>query len=211
MSKEKSTQEILEMEKIKSGVVILKNGALRGLLLVSSTNFALKSTEEQNSVIYQFQGFLNSLDFSCQIICQSRRLNLTGYIEKLKDLEIKQTNSLLKIQIADYHKFIQQFVENQDIFIKNFLVIVPYSSIETTGLNLPGKKRESFQITEDVFQRVKEQLLQRMEFVALGLRRCGLQAVPLTTPELIELFWSLYHPQEAEVGYYPEIPNELIR
>ena len=50
-----------------------------------------------------------------------------------------------------------------------------------------------------------------MEFVALGLRRCGLQAVPLTTPELIELFWSLHHPKEAEVGYFPEIPPELAK
>ncbi len=48
-----------------------------------------------------------------------------------------------------------------------------------------------------------------MEFVALGLKRCGLKAVPLNTEELIELFWSHYHPDEAEVGYYPEIPPEL--
>jgi len=45
-----------------------------------------------------------------------------------------------------------------------------------------------------------------MEFVALGLRRCSLKAVPLTTPEIIELFWSIHHPRRAEVGYYPEIP-----
>jgi len=49
-----------------------------------------------------------------------------------------------------------------------------------------------------------------MEFVALGLRRCGLKSMPLTTPELIELFWSVHHPKEAEVGYYPEIPPEII-
>jgi len=211
MSKERPTQEILEIEDIRSGVVVLKNGTLRGLLLVSSTNFVLKSTEEQNSVIYQFQGFLNSLDFSCQIICQSRRLNLTGYLEKLKNLEIKQTNPLLKFQTADYHKFIQQFVENQEIFIKNFFVIIPYSSLAITGFSLPGKKESPIQVSEAVFQRAKEQLLQRMEFVALGLRRCGAQSVPLTTSELIELFWSLHHSQEAEIGYYPEIPNELIK
>jgi hypothetical protein len=49
-----------------------------------------------------------------------------------------------------------------------------------------------------------------MEFVTLGLKRCGLQCAPLNTSEIIELFWSLYHPEEAEIGYFPEIPPELI-
>ena len=56
----------------------------------------------------------------------------------------------------------------------------------------------------------KQQLWQRMEFIALGLKRCGLKAIPLTTPELIELFWGLHHPKEAEAGYYPELPPEII-
>ncbi len=210
MPKEKSTQDFLEMEQIRNGVVILKNKAMRGVLIVSSTNFALKSLEEQNSIIYQFQNFLNSLDFTCQIICQSRKLNVTGYIEKLKVLEKKQTNKLLKFQTSEYREFIQQMVETQDILIKNFFVVVPYTSIEVTGLTVPGKKSQTYQLTEDVFRRCRDQLLQRMEFVALGLRRCSLQAVPLTTVELIELFWSLHHPKEAETGYYPEIPDELI-
>ncbi len=210
MAKEKTTQDFLEMEQIRNGVIILKNKAMRGVLLVSSTNFALKSAEEQNSIIYQFQNFLNSLDFSCQIVCQSRRLNVTGYIEKLKDLEKKQSNKLLKLQTAKYRDFIEEMVETQDILVKNFFVIIPYTSLEATGLMIPGKKPQEHQLTEDVFKRSREQLLQRMEFVALGLRRCNLQAVPLTTLELTELFWSLHHQKEAETGYYPEIPEELI-
>ena len=210
MPKEKTTQDFLEMEQIRNGVVILKNNAMRGVLLVSSTNFALKSLEEQNSVIYQFQNFLNSLDFSCQIICQSRKLNVAGYIEKLKDMEKKQGNELLKIQTSNYRRFIEELVETQDILIKNFFVVIPYTSFEATGLMIPGKKPQIQQLTEDVFRRSRDQLLQRMEFVALGLRRCGLQAVPLTTLELTELFWSLHHQKEAETGYYPEIPEELI-
>lgn len=208
MKKEETTQDFLEMKQIRDGVVILKNNMIRGVLMVSSTNFALKSTEEQNSIIYQFQNFLNSLDFSCQIICQSRKLNITGYIDKLKEMEKRQTNELLKLQTSEYWKFINKLIESQDILIKKFFVVVPYSSIETTGLMIPGKR--DVELTEDVFHRSKDQLLQRMEFIALGLRRCGLRSVPLTTVELIELFWSLHHIKEAEAGYYPEVPEELI-
>jgi len=211
MAGKKSSQEFLEIDQIRDGVIVLKNKTLRGVLIVSSINFALKSTEEQNSIIYQFQSFLNSLDFTCQILCQSRKLNITGYIEKIKELERSQTNELLKIQTADYRKFISNLVETQDILIKNFFVVVPYATLETTGFKIPGKKLDQKpEMTEEVFQRHKGQLWQRMEFIALGLRRCGLRAVPLITPELIELFWSLHHPKESETGYYPEIPDELI-
>ena len=207
----KTTQELLEIDQIREGVILLKNKALRGVLMVSSLNFALKSDDEQNATIYQFQSFLNSLDFPCQILVQSRRLNITGYIEKLKDLEKGQENELLKIQTTSYREFIESIIKEGVIMTKTFFIVIPFTLLESQGtppsafLKKPGVPA----LTEDEFQRCKTQLWQRMEFLAMGLRRCGLQAVPLTTLELIELFWGLYHPQEAEVGYYPEIPPEL--
>jgi len=209
-----STQQFLEIDQIREGVILLRNKAMRGVLMVSSLNFALKSEDEQNAIIYQFQNFLNSLDFSLEIVVQSRRLNITGYLEKLKELEEKQENELLKIQTAEYQKFIKDLIAGGAIMAKSFFVVIPFTLIEIPGMKaVKGlvKRGEILTLTEEQFQRCKSQLWQRMEFVALGLRRCGLQCVPLNTSELIELFWSLYHPEEAEVGYYPEIPPELIR
>lgn len=209
-----STQQFLEMNQIKEGVVILRNKSLRGVIMVSSQNFALKSDEEQQAIIYQFQNFLNSLDFSLEIVIQSRRLNITGYLDKLKDLEKAQKNELLKIQTAEYQKFIKDLIAGGSIMAKNFFVVVPFTLIKIPGMkSIKGlfKKPETEAPSEEQFQRAKSQLWQRMEFVSLGLRRCGLQCIPLNTSELIELFWSLYHPEEAEIGYYPEIPSELIR
>lgn len=207
-----STQQFLEIEQIREGVMILKNKSLRGVIMVSSLNFALKSEEEQTAIIYQFQNFLNSLDFSLQIVTQSRRLNITGYLDKLKDLEQKQENELLKTQTAEYRNFVQDLIAGSSIMSKNFFVVVPFTLIEIPGMERAKgflKKKPEITLSEEQFQRAKSQLWQRMEFVALGLRRCGLQCVPLNTPELIELFWGLYHPEESEVGYYPEIPPEL--
>jgi len=202
---EAPTQQFLEIEKIREGVVVLKNKSLRGVIMASSLNFALKSEEEQNAIIYQFQNFLNSLDFSTEIVVQSRILNITGYLDKLKEMEEKQENELLKFQTREYQNFIRELIAGGQILSKNFFIIVPFTLME-----IPGMKKEKTQtLTEEQFQRAKSQLWQRMEFVALGLRRCGLQCIPLNTTELIELFWSLYHPEEAEVGYYPEIPPEL--
>ncbi|MDD2696821.1 MAG: hypothetical protein PHE52_01540 [Candidatus Pacebacteria bacterium] len=209
-----STQQFLEIDQIREGMVILRNKSLRGVIMVSSQNFALKSDEEQQATIYQFQNFLNSLDFSLEVVVQSRRLNITGYLEKLKEMERAQENELLKIQTAEYQKFIQDLIVGGSIMSKNFFVVIPFTLIEIPGMQATKglfKQQQNMEPTEDQFQRAKAQLWQRMEFVAMGLRRCGLQCVPLNTPELIELFWSLYHPEEAEVGYYPEIPPELIQ
>jgi len=199
------TQQFLELENIKEGVIILKDRSLRGILLVSSLNFALKSTEEQQAIIYQFQNFLNSLDFPIQILVQSRRINITGYLEKIEELEKKQPTELLKFQTREYRKFIESLVGAGNIYTKQFFVIVPFYPTEL----IVGKKKPTT-LSNETFEKSKLQLWQRLEFIALGLKRCGLQCVPLTTNELIEIFWSFYHSKEAEVGYYPEIPPELI-
>ena len=206
-----TTQQFLEMEKIKEGIVILKNKTLRGVLMVSSINFALKSEEEQSAIIYQFQDFLNSLDFSLEIVVQSRRLNITGYLDKLKELEERQSNKLLKTQTTGYRKFIQELIARGSIMSKNFFVVIPFIPFEReTSKKGLFKKPALPTLTEEKFQRAKVQLWQRMEFISLGLRRCGLQCSILGSPELIELFWSTHHPEEAEFGYYPEIPPEVI-
>ena len=203
-----STQQFLGFEEIKEGVLVLKGRQVRGVLMVSSQNFALKSEEEQQAIIFQFQSFLNSLDFPLQISIQSRRLNITGYLDFLKELEANQQNELLKKQTEDYRLFVERLITGGSIMAKNFFVVVPFSFFEVVD---GGKPKFTGSLSEEEFQRMKNQLWQRMEYVALGLRRAGLQVVPLNTEELVELLWSWHHPQESEVGYYPEIPPEILK
>ena len=219
---ELATQSFLEIQDIKEGTVILKNNSIRGIMLVSSISFALKSGDEQTAIIYAFQNFLNSLDFFCQILIQSRNINITPYLDSLKMLEEKQTNQLLKRQTASYREFIKNMVVGDLIMTKSFYIIVPYNLAEIFGAKQMAKQFNFFKgsakdnkkqgtIKDEDFERAKNQLWQRMEYVAMGLKRCGLEAMPLTTPELIELFWATHHPDQAEVGYYPEILPELLK
>jgi len=218
---ESATQAFLEVQDIREGILILKNNSIRGILMVSSINFALKSEEEQTAIIFAFQTFLNSLDFFCQIVIQSRNINITPYLDGLKDLEEKQTNELLRKQTSSYREFIKNMVVGDTVMTKNFYIVVPYNLMEIFGMKGAAKQFGIFKkesggqqgqpMKDDEFQRAKTQLWQRMEYASMGLRRCGLEAVPLTTPELIELFWSIHHPDQAEVGYYPEILPELLK
>jgi hypothetical protein len=219
---DQSTQDFLQIQDIKEGVLVLKSGDLRGVLMVSSINFALMSDQDQSVIIYAFQSFLNSLDFFCQIIVQSRKINITAYLDSLKNLEQNQSNELLRLQTASYVQFIKDLVKGDSVMTKNFYVVVPYGSNESTGAIAVAKQLNPAQffgkkgaqnpsLDPEEFEKSKNQLWQRLEFVALGLKRCGLDSVPLTTPELIELFWAIHHPDQAEIGYSPEIVPELLK
>src|SRR6185369_9382610 len=112
---------------VRDGIVVLKDGSLRAVLLASSINFALKSEDEQTAFIVQFQNFLNSLDFSCQIFIQSRQLDIRPYIATLEVAYKKQLDDLMRVQIREYIEFVKSFTEAANIMTKNFFVVVPYS------------------------------------------------------------------------------------
>ncbi len=205
------SQDILKINEIRDGVLILRDGSLRAVLMASSLNFALKSPEEQNAITYQYQNFLNSLDFTVQFFIQSRKLNIEPYIETLADAEKNQTNELLKIQISEYMDFVRTFVRAANIVTKNFFVVIPFSpplfeSPQEGARSLLGifsKKTNKKTMDPAKFEEFKTQLWQRVDSVIQGLVRTGVKAVPLNTEEIIELFYGLYNPGELEKGKPP--------
>lgn len=194
-------QKHLEIKEIKDDVVILKNGGLRAILMSTSLNFALKSTEEQDATIYRYQEFLNSLDFSLQIVAASRKFNIEPYIQGLEQKQAKQENELLKIQTIEYIDFVKGLTEMTNIMAESFYLAIPYSPSmgKKKGIigQLFGKKKES-EAKEQDFQELKNDLWQRVEFIATGLRAVGIKATPLNTEELVELFYKLYNPSAKE-------------
>ena len=204
-----STQELIDIDTVREGVIILKSGSLRSVLMCSSQNFALKSDDEQQATIFQFQNFLNSLDFHVQILVQSRKLNIADYLEKLKQLEEQQQNELLKLQTAEYRQFVANLVEGSAIMTKMFYVTISYDPITQTRKGLLSFLKRGKTFVKVDFDRARNQLFQRVGFVMDGLRRTGIKAVPLNTEEVIELLWSFYNPDEAELGKVPEIPQEI--
>ncbi len=203
------TQQFLDIQSIERNTVKLKSGNLRKVILVSGTNFALKSEEEQGILTYAFQGFLNSLDFSIQIFIHSRKLNIESYLKKLEQRESQEKNDLLKNQISEYREFINTIVSQNAIMQKRFFVVVPYDPIQVVkaGANLAGKlfnwaKSKPGKTAEEAeaegLEESLQQLDQRVDQVISGLNQMGLRAVVLNDDELIELFYNVYNPATAE-------------
>jgi len=207
-----SAQQILAIDNIREDVIAMKDGGLRVILMCSSINFALKSADEQDAITFQFQNFLNSLDFSIQFVIHSRKLNIAPYLESLRERQKDEQNELLKVQVGEYAEFVKTFTETTNIMSKTFYIVVPFtpptfqqggvvdSVFSALGL---GKKKEGG--GDAVFSEHKNQLWQRVETIAAGLQSFGVRAIPLNTEELIELFYGLYNPTEFEKVLAPEV------
>ncbi|MBM3271996.1 conjugal transfer protein TraC [Candidatus Kaiserbacteria bacterium] len=196
-----STQEFVPVSEVRDGIIVLKDGSLRAILLASSINFALKSEDEQTAFIVQFQNFLNSLDFSCQIFVQSRMLDIRPYVGTLEAAYKEQLDDLMRVQIREYIEFIKSFTEAASIMTKNFFVVVPYEqvslSIQTTSSLMPFKKKQVDQAAANrTFEEQVSQLEQRVSIVQQGLTRTGVRTVQLGTEEAIELLYKMFNPGE---------------
>ncbi len=207
-AKAQATQEFVPIQEVRGGVVILKDGSLRSLMMASSINLALKSQDEQSAIIGQFQNFLNSLEFSVQFFIESRDLDIRPYIALLEERYAAELDDLMKIQIREYIAFIKDFTARSNIMTKNFFIVVPYDpALIGRGKGVAGalstfipskNASNNSALTDEQFEEYRTQLEQRMSVIEQGLVRTGVRIVSLGTEEIIELFYKLFNPGELE-------------
>jgi hypothetical protein len=199
-----STQRYLDIAEIRDDMVILKDGTVRSVLLISSINFALKSAEEQDAIIQAYMTFLNGLEYPVQIVIQSRKMNIEGYMTRLSEQEKKTTNDLLKAQIVDYKTFVSELVELGQIMQKRFYITIPYDPVQNTRKNFWTRFSEALSPAsaaklskKQVADRI-EQLSRRVSNVSGQLNSMGLSSARLDTQSLIEMYYEVYNPDLFE-------------
>lgn len=178
--------------------------------MVKSINFDLMSSEEQESVEYAYQGFLNSLYFPIQIFIRSQKVDLQPYVAKLDKIRTEHDNMLLAMLMDDYINYIDQLAMQTNIMDKKFYVVVPFfpagDPVVSTSQNknffkgvsgLFTKKETHVVINEPDLEKAKTELRNRVQSVLGGLQQSGIQGLPLDTQELIELYYDTYNPDTA--------------
>lgn len=211
-----SVQNFIKVQAIKDGVIFVGFNKICGILLVSSLNFLLKSKEEQDAIIYGYQDFLNSVDFSIEILITSRKINIDGYLANLSNIGEREEQEQMRLQIEEYINFIRALTENTQILTKNFYIVIPYSSAEQEKKGfMKGLFNKSQSITQNIsgenFLQFKTQLWERVDLIANGLRRIGLNAIPLNTQEIIELLYNIYNPEKKPKKDLPDVSKMEIR
>jgi type IV secretory pathway VirB4 component len=203
-----STQNSLEIAAIRDGIVIMKDGSFRSVVMAKSINFDLMSQAEQEAVEYAYQGFLNSLYFDIQVFIRSRKIDMGPYLEKLTKVRTDMDNMLLGMLMEDYVFFIEDLVQQTNIMSKEFYIVVPFFGQLDAGKALQsskklfsgiigGEKKSIVTVDEASLEKAKSELTNRVQNVVNGLLQLGVQAIPLDTQELIELYYNAYNPDTA--------------
>lgn len=209
-----TTQRSLALAEIKNDTVVMKDGTLRAVLMVSSINFSLKNEDEQQAIVSSYVSFLNGLDHPLQITIQSRQLNIAPYLEKLIKKEREQPNELLRMQIADYRSFVSELVSLGKIMSKQFYVVVPYDPLSNKKRGFWARASDiinpavTVRLKEERFMKRKYDLDMRVRQIEAGLTSMGLEVVRLDTQSLIELFYTTFNPDIALSE--PLAPIELL-
>lgn len=211
-----STQRYLDIAEIRDDMLVLKDGTVRAVLMVSSVNFDLKSEEEQQAMVGSYVNFLNSLQFPLQIVIQSRPLNIEDYLQRLVQTEREHSNELLRMQTADYRKFIEDLIQLESIMSKKFFIVVPYAPGQDNKLKFSDRlvglfsTAKAVSVSRERFEKYSRELNKRAIFIYSGITSMGLQARRLNTQALIELFYNSYNPILSQNEQLTDVNNLSI-
>ncbi|MBI4092220.1 MAG: hypothetical protein HY427_03390 [Candidatus Levybacteria bacterium] len=205
-----STQDFTEIVDISDDIVFLKGGNACMIMEVSSVNFFLLSQDEQNARIYGYMSLLNSLSSSVQILIVSRRVDLGSYIKLIEEKISNIQNQKIREQLTLYRDFIKDLIKGEGLLDKKNYIVIPFSQLElgvatTVKTQRPDKK--NLQLSE----RVKTGLLSKRNNIATQVERMGLIARPLSTNELIKLYYELFNQEFITLDFdSSDIKNVIL-
>src|SRR3989344_256595 len=189
-----STQEHLDIEDILEDLVILKSGWISMVLSTSSVNFDLLSETEQDTTIYAYAAFLNSLTFPLEVLIRSKKADISSYFAHLEEAEVSQPNPDIKAQIKKYKEFISSIVSQKTILDKEFYLIINFSPLEMGFKGLAKASAANAKNKKQLLSGSKASLAPKRDHIIKQMGRIGLNVKQLTTQELIELFYDIYNP-----------------
>lgn len=170
-----TTQNFIEIDEIKEGIVLLRDGGAALVIQTTGVNFELLSENEKNAVIYAFSALINSISFPIQIVVRSQKKDITPYLTLINNEIKKQGNLTLKSQMEKYRDFVQNMTKNNSVLEKNFYF----------AISLYGKHD---------FEEIKRTLFPRRDHLLSQLSRVGLKGKSLNDEELVILFHSIFNP-----------------
>ncbi len=221
---EKSTQKYLPFSEIRDNMIVMKDWSTRMVLRVKAINFNLKSEEEQDSIIYSYQRFLNSLRFPVQIVVRSLKVDIDSYINKLKNLAVKQQNPLLQEQAYRYIDFLINLIDMAQIMKKEFFIVVPFDnrddkSVRDTWLVWIFKNFWSAITQEEnvwtirerrrKIDQMKKDNFDRLMTVKWSLEQIWIKSEEVQKDELIKLIMNYYNPKVNTDTRFKEDINKM--
>ncbi len=207
-----NTLNILPISEIRDNIIILKDWWLRSIIKVWWLNLDLKNPEEQQITINQYKKFLNSLNFPIQILIRSTDLDITDYLNFIKEKVSNIENEVLKWYWEQYQDFLERINLSQWIaFTKEFYIIVPYYELDdekniakpwwrkfidtlTSTKDSPEKIAQNYR----KFIKNKKQLQTRVNLIIEWLKSINIMAEQLELEDILALLFKVYNPTAAK-------------
>lgn len=174
-----STQAWLPIEDIRGGVVLLKDGRYIKILEVLPVNFYLKSSVEQENIIFYFASYLKIAPDNMQIRVMTQRADISDYLTRLDRLAEGEYNDQCRSMIYDEMEFVRGLSENVAVK-KRFFIVFEY----TPKLAYDGHKED--------FSDIKKGLADEAYKAQRYLSRCGLEVLNINDDGfLIDLIYGI--------------------
>ncbi len=204
-----TTQDFTEILDIVDDIIFFKGGNTCMVMEVSSVNFFLLSNDEQNARIYGYMSLLNSLSSYIQILILSRRVDLGGYVKTLEEKISTVKNPKIASQLNLYHDFIKDLIRDDGLLDKKIYIVIPFSQLELGPMNAAkgGIQNKNISLNESV----KSGLIAKRGNIMVQIERMGLVARPLSTNELIKLFYEMLNQEFITLDFdSSDIKNVIL-
>lgn len=210
MAKQKihsTTQDFTEIVDIQDDVVFFKGGNACMIAETSSVNFFLLSSDEQNARLYGYMSLLNSLSSYIQILIVSRRIDLGNYIKLIEEKIVNTRNPKVSEQLTLYRDFIRDLIKGEGLLDKKIYVVIPFSQLE---LGAASVAQNAAQKNISLNDRVKSGLINKRNNVLNQIERMGLIARPLSTDELIKLYYEIFNQEFVTLDFNSQDIKNVI-
>jgi hypothetical protein len=183
-TKKVSSRRQIAIEGVDDGLLILPGKKYRLILEASSINFELKSEDEQDALIENYQAFLNALSSPLQMLIRVREMDMDTYLAAFRERVESEKEAVYREQAKQYSEFVQSLVIKNKILTRRFYIIIPFTgSFTGTDKNLPL---------------IHEQLRLSSDIVSKGLARLGVHTKKLSSLEVLDLFYEFYSPDQVK-------------
>ena len=204
-----TTQDFTEIADVFEDIVFFKGGNMCTILEVSSVNFSLLSTEEQDIRLFGYMALLNSLSLPLQLLMVSKKINISAYLDLINKKLLTIKHPLLVEHLTHFRDFIKNLIKGEELLDKKIYVIIPFSAFELGPV--VGARATATSLTSPAtFKKIKQELAVKKNHVATQLQRIGLSSRSLEGEEIIKLFYELFNGEPLSTTFNPNDVKNLV-
>jgi len=186
-----AARNLMNIRSIRADAVFMKDKRILGVLRVTPINFGILSPIDQDTVIYGFLEFLNSLNHPVQIVMKSVNLDLENYLTHLKRRIVQRDDKVALAYYEHFAEYMRSYIESNQINDRHFFLIIP------------AKKQATEKIALDYLETQMEEIHSRLSL-------SGIISERMSTHQLMN-FYGSYFTEKFEIYEKYVSPITLYR